>query len=178
MTSREIKDIKIMADGGGMITPKKLILQSGLIFPLPKIQGVTIKGKYDGYSRTEGWRKGILMSQDGIVRTLDEEWFDGEYTPFANVMSKNDVLIIEYWYGGGNTMNWKWPDGTLNRRDIWPDYYYNGSFKIEGADEWYGLATYPFDTGVGIRNSVDIIENLSADQGKYHVVGLYEIEEN
>ena len=57
MTSREIKDIKIMADGGGMITPKKLILQSSLIFPFPKIQGVTIKGKYDGYSRTEGWRK-------------------------------------------------------------------------------------------------------------------------
>ncbi|MEE1239903.1 MAG: hypothetical protein UHO61_08270 [Acutalibacteraceae bacterium] len=75
-------------------------------------------------------------------------------------------------------MSWKWPDGTHNGMDIWPTPFYDGGFKIEGADEWYGLGTYFFDTGVSIRNEVDTIENLNTDKGKYHVVGLYEIEEN
>lgn len=161
-----------------MITPKKIILESSLIFPLPKIQGVTIKGKYDGYSSIEGWRKGILMLQDGIVKTLNSENFYGRYTPLANIISKDDILIIEYSYVGGNTMTWRWPDGEYNKKDIWPDPFYDGSFKIDSSDSWYGLGTYLYNTGVQIENSVGTIENLSTDQGEYHVVGLYEIEEN
>lgn len=167
-----------MADGG-MITPKKLIYSSSLIFPLPQIQGVTIKGKYDGYSRTDGWQKGILMSQDGIVKTLNSEYLHGRYTPLENVTSKNDILIIEYLYEVNNsTMMWRWPDGEYNKMDIWPYAYYDGSFKIDTADGWYGLGTYLFNTGVQIENAVNIFEGLSTDKGQYHVVGLYEIEEN
>ena len=118
------------------------------------------------------------MSSQGIVKTLNNENFSGLFLPYNQVTSVSDVLVIEYYYGGGNTMSWKWPDGTYNRMDIWPTPFYDGGFKIEGADEWYGLGTYFFDTGVSIRNEVDTIENLNTDQGKYHVVGLYEIELN
>lgn len=171
MTSREIKDIKIMADGGGMITPKKLIYSSNLVFPLPKIQGVTIKGLFDLQPSNE-WKKGILMSSDGIVKNLSNSNFRGKYTPLENVTSKNDILIIEYVYSAqGAAMTWRWPDGTVNDLDVWADEFYDGHFKVETADEYDGLATYG-------TNSVGLYEHLITDQGKYHVVGLYEIEEN
>lgn len=160
-----------MADGGGMITPKKLILASSLIFPLPKIQGVTIKGLFD-LQPSNNWKKGILMSSDGIVKTLNNLSFIGEYTPLANVISKDDILILEYVYSAqGASMTWRWPDGTLNVLDVWAYEFYDGHFKVETADEYNGLGTY--DT-----NSVGLYENLISDQGQYHVVGLYEITEN
>lgn len=171
MTSKEIKDIKIKTDGGGMVTPKKLIFESSLIFPIPQIQGVTIKGLFN-LQPSNDWKKGILMSSDGIVKTLNNNYFSGEYTPLANVMSKNDILIIEFVYiAQGAAMTWRWPDGTVNNLDVWADEFYDGHFKVETADEYDGLATYG-------ANSVILYEHLTTDQGKYHVVGLYEIEEN
>lgn len=139
---------------------------------------MTIKEKFDGKSYTGGFKKGILMSSQGIVKTLNNEYFNGLFLPYNQVTSISDVLVIEYYYGGGNTMTWKWPNGTPNGMNIWPDDYYDGGFKIEGADEWYGLGTYFFDTGVSIRNEVGLTENLNTDQGINHVVGLYEIELN
>ena len=118
------------------------------------------------------------MSSQGIVKTLNNENFYGLFLPYNQVTSVSDILVIEYSYVGGNTMTWKWPNGTYNRMDIWPDDYYDGGFKIEGADEWYGLGTYFFNTGASIQNAVDTIENLNTDQGINHVVGLYEIELN
>lgn len=178
MISRDIKDVKYKSSNGAILPVKKIIYNSQLIYPFPKISGITIKGKFDGTSYTGGLKKGILMSSQGIVKTLNNENFSGLFLPYNQVTSVSDVLVIEYYYGGGNTMSWKWPDGTYNRMDIWPTPFYDGGFKIEGADEWYGLGTYFFDTGVSIRNEVDTIENLNTDQGKYHVVGLYEIELN
>ena len=139
---------------------------------------MTIKEKFDGKSYTGEFKKGILMSSQGIVKTLNNEYFDGLFLPYNQVTSISDVLVIEYYYNGGNTMTWKWPNGTYNGMNIWPDDYYDGGFKIEGADEWYGLGTYFFDTGVSIRNEVGLTENLNTDQGINHVVGLYEIELN
>lgn len=170
MTSKDIKDIKIKTDGG-MVTPKKLILQSSLIFPIPQIQGVTIKGLFDMVP-SNNWKKGILMSSDGIVKRLDNSSFGGEYTPLANIKSKDDILIIEYVYvAQGAAMTWRWPDGTVNNLDVWADENWDGHFKVETADEYDGLATYG-------ANSVGLYGHLTTDQGKYHVVGLYEIEEN
>lgn len=176
MTSKDIKDIKIMTDGG-MVTPKKLILQSSLIFPLPQIQGVTIKGLFDLRPSNE-WKKGILMSSDGIVRELSNS-FIGHYTPLSNIKSKDDILIIDYLYAvGDGTIAWKWGDGQKNNWDIWPDRFYDGHFKVETSDEYNGMATYLYNSGVQIENAVNIFENLSTDQGNKHVVGLYEIIEN
>ena len=170
MTSREIKDVKIKTDGG-LVTPKKLIFESSLIFPIPKIQGITIKGLFD-FQPTQGWKKAILMSSDGIVKTLSNTTFDGTYTPLANVMGKENILIIEYSYSeGGNYMNWRWPDGTFNEGiDVWADRFYDGHFKVEAYDDYYGLATNSTTDSVGLS------EHLTSDQGNYHVVGLYEIE--
>lgn len=171
MTSKDIKDIKLMTDGGGMVTPKKLIFESNLIFPIPQIQGVTIKGLFN-LQPSNDWKKGILMSSDGIVKTLNNNNFSGEYTPLANIKSKDDILIIEYVYvAQGATMTWRWPDGTVNNLDVWADGNWDGHFKVETADEYDGLATYG-------ANSVILYEHLITDQGKYHVVGLYEITEN
>lgn len=178
MISRDIKDVKYKSSNGAILPVKKIIYNSQLIYPFPKISGITIKGKFDGTSYTGGLKKGILMSSQGIVKTLNNEYFSGLFLPYNQVTSVSDILVIEYYYGGGNTMSWKWPDGTHNGMNIWPTPFYDGGFKIEGADEWYGLGTYFFDTGVSIRNEVDTIGNLNTDQGKYHVVGLYEIEEN
>lgn len=170
MTSKDIKDIKMKTDGG-MVTPKKLIFESSLIFPLPQIQGVNIKGLFDMVPSKE-WKKGILMSTDGIVKTLNNNTFEGEYTPLANVMSKDDILFIEYIYSAqGATMTWRWPDGTINNLDVWVDEFYDGHFKVETADEYDGVASYG-------ANSVGLVEHLITDQGDKHVVGLYEIEEN
>lgn len=178
MISRDIKDVKYKSGNGAILPAKKIIYRSQLIYPFPKISGMTIKGKFDGTSYTGGFKKGILMSSQGIVKTLNNENFDGLFLPYNQVTSISDVLVIEYYYGGGNTMTWKWPNGTHNGMDIWPYDYYDGGFKIEGADEWYGLGTYFFDTGISIRNEVGLIENLNTDKGIYHVVGLYEIEVN
>lgn len=178
MISRDIKDVKYKSGNGAILPAKKIIYRSQLIYPFPKISGMTIKEKFDGKSYTEGFKKGILMSSQGIVKTLNNEYFDGLFLPYNQVTSISDVLVIEYYYGGGNTMTWKWPNGTYNGMNIWPDDYYDGGFKIEGADEWYGLGTYFFDTGVSIRNEVGLTENLNTDQGINHVVGLYEIELN
>lgn len=178
MISRDIKDVKYKSSNGAILPVKKIIYNSQLIYPFPKISGITIKGKFDGTSYTGGLKKGILMSSQGIVKTLNNENFSGLFLPYNQVTSVSDILVIEYYYGGGNTMSWKWPDGTHNGMDIWPTPFYDGGFKIEGAEEWYGLGTYFFDTGVSIRNEVDTIENLNTDKGEYHVVGLYEIEEN
>lgn len=178
MISRDIKDVKYKSGNGAILPAKKIIYRSQLIYPFPKISGITIKEKFDGKSYTEGFKKGILMSSQGIVKTLNNEYFDGLFLPYNQVTSISDVLVIEYYYGGGNTMTWKWPNGTYNGMNIWPDDYYDGGFKIEGADEWYGLGTYFFDTGVSIRNEVGLTENLNTDQGINHVVGLYEIELN
>ena len=178
MISRDIKDVKYKSSNGAILPVKKIIYNSQLIYPFPEISGITIKGKFDGISYTGGLKKGILMSSQGIVKTLNNENFNGLFLPYNQVTSVSDVLVIEYYYGGGNTMSWKWPDGTHNRMDIWPDDYYDGGFKIEGADEWYGLATYFFNTGVSIQNAVGLISGLNTDQGINHVVGLYEIELN
>lgn len=178
MISRDIKDVKYKSGNGAILPAKKIIYRSQLIYPFPKISGTTIKEKFDGKSYTEGFKKGILMSSQGIVKTLNNEYFDGLFLPYNQVTSISDVLVIEYYYGGGNTMTWKWPNGTYNGMNIWPDDYYDGGFKIEGADEWYGLGTYFFNTGVSIRNAVGLTENLNTDQGINHVVGLYEIELN
>lgn len=178
MISRDIKDVKYKSSNGAILPAKKIIYRSQLIYPFPKISGMTIKGKFDGKNYTGGFKKGILMSSQGIVKTLNNEYFDGLFLPYNQVTSISDVLVIEYYYNGGNTMTWKWPNGTYNGMNIWPDDYYDGGFKIEGADEWYGLGTYFFDTGVSIRNEVGLTENLNTDQGINHVVGLYEIELN
>lgn len=178
MISRDIKDVKYKSSNGAILPAKKIIYRSQLIYPFPKISGMTIKEKFDGKSYTGGFKKGILMSSQGIVKTLNNEYFNGLFLPYNQVTSISDVLVIEYYYGGGNTMTWKWPNGTPNGMNIWPDDYYDGGFKIEGADEWYGLGTYFFDTGVSIRNEVGLTENLNTDQGINHVVGLYEIELN
>lgn len=178
MISRDIKNVKYQSSNGAILPVKKIIYDSQLIYPFPKISGITIKGLFEPFKKTDGWKKGILMSSQGIVKTLNNENFSGLFLPYNQVTSISDVLAIEYNYVGGNTMTWKWPNGTYNRMDIWPDDYYDGHFKIEGAEEWYGLGTYFFDTGVSIRNEVGTIENLNTDQGKYHVVGLYEIELN
>lgn len=166
-----------MADGGGMITPKKLIYSGSLIFPLPKIQGVTIKGLFD-VEPSNKWKKGILMSSDGIVKTLSNNLI-GNYTPLENVTSKNDILIIDYLYAvNGSTMDWKWGDGQTNYWDIWPDINWDGHFKVETSDYYEGLATYYSEFGGTNPYKLDTIENLYTDQGENHVVGLYEIEEN
>ena len=178
MISRDIKNVKYKSGNGAILPAKKIIYRSQLIYPFPKISGMTIKEKFDGKSYTGGFKKGILMSSQGIVKTLNNEYFDGLFLPYNQVTSISDVLVIEYYYGGGNTMTWKWPNGTNNGMNIWPDDYYDGGFKIEGADEWYGLGTFFFDTGVSIRNAVGLTENLNTDQGINHVVGLYEIELN
>lgn len=176
MTSKDIKDIKLMTDGG-MVTPKKLIFESSLIFPLPQIQGVNIKGLFD-LEPSNNWKKGILMSSDGIVRELDNSLI-GYYAPFKDIKSKDDILIIDYLYEvGGGTIAWKWGDGQKNDWDIWPDRLYDGHFKVETSDEYNGMATYYLDMGSISPYHVNIFENLYDDQGKYHVVGLYEIEEN
>lgn len=162
-----------------MVTPKKLIFESSLIFPLPKIQGVTIKGLFD-LQPSNDWKKGILMSSDGIVRELSNSLL-GYYTPFKDIKSKDDILFINYLYAvGGGTITWKWGDGQKNDWDIWPDRFYDGHFKVETSDEYNGMATYYLDMGgQPIYNYlVNILENLSSDQSDKHVVGLYEIEEN